>query len=88
VRLMRAVMAVPVTLTPTFVPGTVAKVFEGSSYAGAGNVVQGRTYDVSQGGHRFFMIKLPRSMDLPAPNSVVVVEHWFGEVRRLVPATR
>jgi eukaryotic-like serine/threonine-protein kinase len=80
-----AVMAVSVTLTPTFVPGTVSKVFEGSNYAGGGNVVQGRTYDVSPDDRRFIMIKVSRSVDLPAPNSVVVVQNWSEEPKARVP---
>jgi hypothetical protein len=70
-----------------FAPGTATKIFEGSSYAGGGDVVQARTYDVSLDGQRFLMIKLPRSVDSPTPRSVVIVQNWLEELRRLAPAT-
>jgi Tol biopolymer transport system component len=80
-----AVLAVPVRLRPSFASGPALKLFEGGAYAGAGNVVQARTYDVSPDGRRFLMIKLSpnRDNELPANYSLVLVQHWFDEVRRL-----
>jgi effector-binding domain-containing protein len=50
-------------------------------YAGFGAVVSARTYDVSLDGTRFLMIKEP----VPRRRSLVVVENWTKELRRLVP---
>ena len=43
-----------------------------------------RNYDVSGDGKRFLMVKPPARQD-PAPQ-IIVVQHWFEELRRLVPA--
>jgi len=49
----------------------------------------GRSYDIAVDGSRFLMIK---TADSPAqsggPPAIVVVQHWFDELRRLVPAPR
>ena len=50
----------------------------------AGN--QGRTYDVSADGRRFLMIKDSGSADpAAAPSSLIVVQNWSQELKRLVP---
>ncbi len=83
-----AVMASSVKPRPSFLAGAVAKLFDGASYSGGGNVVQGRTYDISPDGRRFLLIKMPppKLNELPANNSLVLVQNWFDEVRRLAPA--
>jgi hypothetical protein len=50
----------------------------------------GRNYDVSRDGQRFLLMKDARA---PGPNqvanvpgSVLLVQHWLDEVRRLAPA--
>jgi len=78
-----AVMALPVTLDPTFAPGRAVILFRGP-YAGGGAAGGGRTYDVSPDGRRFLMIKVGSADRPPAP--LVVVLNWFDELRRLVPA--
>jgi serine/threonine-protein kinase len=78
-----AVMASPVTLDPTFVPGRAVKVFDGSAYIGGGAQGGGRTYDVSPDGSRFLMVKAGSADQAPA--SLVVVLNWFEELKRLVP---
>ena len=49
----------------------------------------GRSYDIAVDGSRFLMIK---TADSPAqsgsPPAIVVVQHWFDELQRLVPAKR
>jgi eukaryotic-like serine/threonine-protein kinase len=46
----------------------------------------GRTYDVSQKGDRFLMIKDAASSDkTSAPPSIIVVQGWFEELKRRVP---
>jgi len=49
----------------------------------------GRTYDVSPDSRRFLMIKPVVGPDQPAPSaSLVIVQNWFEELKRLAPATR
>ena len=45
----------------------------------------GRSYDVSPDGQRFLMIKDSRADGTVAPASIVVVQHWVEELKRLVP---
>jgi hypothetical protein len=50
----------------------------------AGNF--GRTYDVSPDGQRFLMIKEGGgSGQTAAPASLIVVQHWVEELKRLAP---
>ena len=45
----------------------------------------GRNYDVSADGQRFLMIKEAGSDLTAAPASIVVVQNWIEELKRLVP---
>ena len=45
-----------------------------------------RTYDVSPDGQRFLMIKNGTTDGNAPPPSLVVVEHWFEDLKRLVPS--
>ena len=45
-----------------------------------------RTYDVSADGQRFLMIKEGATDGNPPPASLVVVEPWLEELKRLLPA--
>ena len=45
----------------------------------------GRSYDVSPDGARFLMIKEGGPGGTAPPASLVVVQHWFEELKRLVP---
>jgi serine/threonine-protein kinase len=45
----------------------------------------GRSYDVSPDGQRFLMIKEGGPEGNAPPTSLVVVQHWFEELKRLVP---
>jgi hypothetical protein len=46
----------------------------------------GRTYDISPDGRRFLMIKQGGGPDqTAAPPSLVVVQNWGEELKRLVP---
>ncbi len=51
----------------------------GTLYAGDN---QGPAYDVSPDGQRFLMIRL----NDPPIREIVVVQHWFEELKRLIPA--
>ena len=60
-----------------FSTGVPAKVFD----ARYSTVLPSRSYDVSSDGRRFLMLK-----DSPASTSLVVVEHWFEELKAKVGA--
>ena len=57
------------------------KILEGR-YA-TGGLRDRRNYDVSADGRRFLMVKEPANQDAPR---LVVVQNWFEELKRLVPA--
>jgi hypothetical protein len=44
----------------------------------------GRTYDISPDGQRFLLIKVEPA----APPSIIVVQNWTEELKRLVPTNR
>jgi hypothetical protein len=79
-----ALMAVPVTLRPTFAVSPPTKINDGSQYLGGGSQLGSRTYDLSLDGSRFLMIKAanPRGA---TPPTIVVTEHWFQELQARVP---
>jgi hypothetical protein len=58
--------------------------FFNAAYSGSGRYGGGRTYDVTQDGRRFLMLKQEPGAHAPAP-SVVVVLNWFEELKRAVP---
>ena len=75
-----ALMAVRVAPGATFTAGTPTRLFDGRYYIGdAANV--GRTYDVSPDGRRFLMMKA----DTTTPATIIVVQNWDQELKRLVP---
>jgi len=79
-------VAVEVAGGASFRAGTPAKLVEGRYYASTAGTTPGRTYDVSPDGRRFLMIKEAASTDATsAPREIVVVQHWFEELKRLVP---
>ena len=45
----------------------------------------GRSYDISPDGQRFLMIKEGAADGAAAPPSIIVVQHWVEELKRLVP---
>ena len=70
------------TAGATFTAGNPDRVFD-TKYATPVNV---RNYDVSADGQRFVMIKEGTADDKAPPASIVVVEHWFEELKLKVPA--
>ena len=78
-----AFTVVPVrTSGPTFTMGSPAKVFD-TKYVEPN---PSRHYDVSPDGQRFLMLKDNAAGDPNAtPASMVVVEHWFEELKQRVP---
>lgn len=74
-------MAVPVTMQPTFSAGRPAMLFEGD-YLASPFPATGVTYDVTRDGQRFLMIK---DVESAAATQINVVVNWFEELKRLVP---
>jgi len=80
-------MSVPLTRRPEWAAGTPARILEGRYYyRGLGNVARG--YDVSLDGKRFLMIKQAGIDPSTRPASIVVVQDWLEELKRLVPPKR
>ena len=76
-----AMMAVPVQTKPTFSAGIPTKLFDGPWFIG-----QSHTYEVSNDGQRFLMLK--ESTPSPATASAIdinVVLHWTEELKQLLP---
>ncbi len=74
-------MAVPVQTEPSFTPGTPEVLFEGAYATGVG-----RSYDVAPDGQRFLMITVGAGTeDTSAPPSLILVQNWHEELKRLVP---
>ena len=84
-----SMMVVPVQLTP-FSARTPQKLFDAPSmlldgrFAGVGTV---RNYDIARDGKRFLMIKESdgSGADDRASASMIVVQNWHEELKRLVP---
>lgn len=77
------VMAVPVSLQPTFSAGKTELLFEGHYHLTNASLPQ---YDVSPDGQRFLMIK-----DAGADQSATqinIVQNWFQELEQKVPITK
>ena len=70
---------------PSFTPGTPEVLFEGDYLTAVGRNYD-VAYDVAQDGQRFLMIKEGGNSDkTAAPASLILVQNWFEELRRLVP---
>ena len=79
-----ALMRVGVSHGPARAATAPMKLFDGR-YGAAPNQ-NGRTYDIAPGGKKFLMIKAGASADqTAAPMSVVVVQNWREELKRLAP---
>ena len=79
-----AMMSAPVESGSTFRAGNPTRLFAGRYFLA--ELQPGRTYDVSPDGQRFLMIKPVVGPDQPAPSaSLVIVQNWQEELKRLVP---
>jgi hypothetical protein len=73
-------MAAPVdTAGPTFSAGAPVAVFQ-TQYA---SPFAWRMFDVTADGTRFLMIK--RQVSQTAPRTIVVVQNWLEELKRILP---
>ncbi|HEY7670690.1 MAG TPA: protein kinase [Gammaproteobacteria bacterium] len=75
-------VAVNVELGETFRPGTQQTLFSGRYLAG--QALRG-VYDVTEDGQRFLLIKRVEGERDSVERTIVIVENWFEEVKRLVP---
>jgi serine/threonine-protein kinase len=76
-------MAVPIETEPTFTQGTVSLLFDLSPYP---RPRRNRRIDISPEGDRFLMLKAGGGLDETAETtSIIVVQNWFEELKRLVP---
>jgi hypothetical protein len=82
-----ALMSVRVEPGAIWTASTPTKLFDGRQYyTGGGATNIPRTYDVSPDGKRFLMIKPSGTPEqAQAVPSIVVVENWQEELKRLVP---
>jgi serine/threonine-protein kinase len=78
-----ALIAVPVPPGPRFLPGEQRTILPAqTTYAGSGAAITSRTYDVSPDGSRFLMIRIGNDN---RQSSLIVVQNWHEELKRLVP---
>jgi serine/threonine-protein kinase len=81
-------MSVSITSGATWSAGTPTRVVQKPYFSGTA-VSSPRAYDVSPDNQRFLMLKQADSRDQPpAPATVVVVQNWLEELKRLVPLRR
>ena len=78
---MGALMSVPVVTSGTFTHGAPAKLLGGPYVYGNGP----RQYDVSRDDLRFLMIKQSTATNENAYARLILVQHWFEELKRRVP---
>ena len=81
-----ALMRVGVERGDTWAATAPVQLLEGRYRTGTLQFILGRTYDVSPDGRRFLMIKAGSDADRTvASASLVVVQNWAEELKRLVP---
>jgi serine/threonine-protein kinase len=82
-----ALMRVGVARSSSWGATTPTLMVKEGYYMNPGAPFLGRTYDIAPDGQRFLMIKEgDGSNQAAAPPQVIVVQHWFEELKRLVPA--
>jgi len=76
------VMALAFEIEPTFTPGALTQLFDRTIIGG-----RNRRMAVSPDGRRFLLLAnaTETAGGEAAPSQLVVVQHWFEELRRLVP---
>jgi hypothetical protein len=80
-------MAVPITLEPTFNSGGRPR--ELFRFAGVYRMSGTTTaYDIHPDGKRFIMVSERKDAATTPRQQVNIVLNWFEELRRLAPATR
>jgi len=79
----KAMMAVTIQTDPTLAPGRPEPLFDVEPYETSSVT---RRVALSADGQRFLMLKPAESEHTVASQSIVVVENWLEELKRLVPA--
>ena len=79
-----ALMRIGVERAPSWAATTPTQLIK-EGYFTISGVYIARTYDVSPDGQRFLMIKNSGADQTAAPPSLIVVQHWGEELKRLVP---
>jgi serine/threonine-protein kinase len=75
-------MSVDVATAPAFRAGTPTKLFASAALF----IAWGRSYDVAPDGRRFLLTPATEATTNPAPAQMILVQHWFEELKRLVPS--
>jgi serine/threonine-protein kinase len=75
---------VPVPAGTSFTYGKPQPLFDASVYWGR----VGQAFDISPDGKRFLMIKTATNGAIETHPSIIVVSHWFDEVKARMPAQR
>jgi len=75
-------MSVSVETVPVFRAGRPEAVFESSDLVSN----WGRSYDVASDGQQFLLTASEEGTTTPAPTQMIFVQHWFEDLKRLVPA--
>src|SRR5262249_14897474 len=81
-----ALMRVEIPRSAAFTPGMPQKLFDWPYYRAGTGTNLGRTYDISPDGRRFLVIKRDTPPNQAAQPNLVVVQNWFEELKKLVPA--
>ena len=74
-------MSVKIATAPAFQAGTPEALFESADLRTA----WGRSYDVASDGRRFLLTLNKEAPTNLAPAQMIFVQHWFEELKRLVP---
>jgi len=74
-------MSVKVATAPAFQAEKPKPIFEKAELRTA----WARSYDVAPDGHRFLLSLYKEAPTNPAPAQMIFVQHWFEELKRLVP---
>jgi len=74
-------MSVKVATAPAFQAGTPEAVFDSADL----RIAWARSYDVAPDGRRFLLTLTKEAPTNLAPTQMIFVQHWFEELKRLVP---
>jgi len=81
-----AVVQVAIETTPTITLGQHQQLFETASYVRPSDTYTWRRIAISGDGQRFLMLKEGQGSEEAASQpSIIVVQNWFEELKRLVP---
>jgi Tol biopolymer transport system component len=78
---MQTLMSVRIATGAAFRAGTPQALFESADL----NTAWGRSYDVASDGRRFLLTLNKEAPTNLAPAQMIFVQHWFEELKRLVP---